>query len=127
MKLVDAGKKSSAVYPMKIKCGKRFLEELLGCESGRHEDAEGAREAGDIESIEGNDYETVFCDFGWRHSTQVELRNDEELVEYYYALASGTIGLYACRAANTQLDKIREYVLEVSPRTVKIWPCQNGY
>ena len=112
-------------YPIKLKTSAKFLEELYHCEYGRFEDATNAREANDQEAIEGNNYELVFCDFAGRHKTVIEIQNDAELCETWYALASGTIGLYCCKHANTLMDQIREKVTEVKPELVKQWPNQN--
>lgn len=112
-------------YPIKIKSTSKFIEELYHCEYGRYEDACNARKANDVELIEMNDYQVVACDFLGRWKSQVELRNDDELCELYYALASGTIGLYMCKTANTMLDVIRPYVLLVKPEIVERWPYQN--
>lgn len=115
-------------YPIKLKCSAKFREELYYCEYGRFEDAQEAREAGDIEDIKASNYECVFCDFGDRHKTVIEIRNDAELHETYYALASGTIGVrgYA-RQANSLLDKIRPAMLKVDAGLVERWPNQNGF
>lgn len=114
-------------YPIKLKVSAKFLEELFNCEYGRYEDAQNAREDKDEELIKMNNYELVFCDFGDRFKTQIEIRNKEELAETWYALASGTIGLYACDAANNALDKIREATTKEFPELVKKWPVQDGY
>lgn len=114
-------------YPVSFRVSRAFLSELYMCESGRHEDAQRAREEGDEESIRENNYELVACDFLDRYKTIIRIENDAELVELYYALASGTIGVMGyTRAANNLLDKIRDRVREVNPKMVEDWPFQNG-
>lgn len=117
-------------YPVRIKVSKDFLEDLLSAESGRYEDAVAAREAGDDELIDGNDYSCVFGDFGERHKTLIECRNNAELAELYYVCASGTIGLREGRnrgvTANRILDQIREMVASFDEKLVRLWPRQDG-
>jgi len=116
------------MYPIKIKASPKFIEELFYCEYGRFEDARGARESGDEELVKLNNYELVFCDFGDRHKTLIEMRDDAELCEAYYAAASGTIGVRGFNvSANRFLDKIRDRVEKIDPDLVKRWPNQNGY
>lgn len=108
-------------YPVKIKVTSKFLENLMGCEDGRHSDAEAAREDGD------DSYGVVFNDFGNRHKKMIECRNNAELLELYYVCASGTIGVVGfTRTANRVLDEIREMVRTLDPQMVKDWPYQNG-
>lgn len=115
-------------YPVKVKCTAAFLMELTSCELGRYNDAEQAREAGDKELISENGYGVVFCDFSSRWKTQIECRNDAELVELYYVCASGTIGLRGYSAsANRILDQIRERVATIDPEMVKRWRRQDGF
>ncbi len=114
------------IYPIVLKVNSGFLSELHHCEYGRYEDAELARKAGDTDLIKANGYELVACDFLDKFKTQIQIGNKEELCELYYALASGTIGLYHCQAANNLLDKIRPTVKEVNPELVLQWPHQSG-
>lgn len=115
-------------YPIKLKCSKQFLEELQFCESGRENDAQRARQENDTKAIEFNEYEVVFNDFSDRWKTIIEIRNDLELCETYYALASGTIGVNGfSRQANRLLDEIKDFVLMVNPQLVKQFPFQNGF
>lgn len=115
-------------YPIKLKSSSNFIQEFYSCEYGRYEDAQNAREAGDQELIETNDYQVVACDFLERHKSVIEVRNDAELRELYYALASGTIGYRGRTAhANTLLDQIRERVQAIDPELVKQWPEQSGF
>lgn len=113
-------------YPCLIEVDPEFLQELYQCEYGRYEDAMNAREADDEESINGNDYQVVACDFLNRHRTVIEIQNDAELRELYYACASGTIGSrgYA-EEANRVLDKIRDTVRNIDPGLVGRWPNQS--
>lgn len=114
-------------YPIKIKVRPDFLDELYQCEAGRYEDAQDARRRGDQEAIEASGYQVVACDFLDRWKTQVEVRDDAELRELYYACASGTIGVCGyTRAANSVLDKIRDRVREIDPELVQMFPYQNG-
>ncbi len=127
-------------YPIKLKSSNRFIDELYGCEYGRYEDALGHRfddlKAQGRTDLHWNDrevadhreaeYGVVFVDFYDRYKTLIEVRTDDELTELYYALASGTIGLYACTAANNLMDKIRDRVREIAPDLVRQWPYQNG-
>lgn len=115
-------------FPVRVKVSTKFIEELNNCEHGRSEDAQLAREAGDKELIETNNYETVFCDFGERYRTLIECRNDAELCELYYACASGTIGVNGyTKQANRVLDTIREKVTLIDPTIVKRFPNQSGW
>ena len=113
-------------YPCLIEVDPEFLQELYQCEYGRYEDAISAREADDEESIIGNDYQVVACDFLNRHRTMIEIQSDAELHELYYACASGTIGSrgYA-KEANRILDKIRDTVRNIDPTLVEMWPNQS--
>lgn len=113
-------------YPVKLAVIPSFRDELEQCEEGRYEDAFDARYRWDFDSIEGNEYEVVLNDFIGRYTTLIKIENDAEMVELYYALASGTIGIHRCTSANNMLDKIREYVLLIAPMTVEKWPCQTG-
>lgn len=114
-------------YPLKLKASRQFIEELASAENGRYEDAMVAREKGDTEEIEACDYDCVLGDFIDRHKTVIEVRNDRELCELYYALASGLIGVHGyARAANNMLDKIRDRVREIDPDLVRVWPLQLG-
>jgi len=115
------------MYPIKIKVSKKFLEELYYCEYGRYEDAQSARNAKDQEEIEVNHYEVVACDFLGRWKTQIEIRDDMELAELYYACASGTIGVVGyARQANRILNQIRDRVLIIDPNLVEVFPYQDG-
>lgn len=115
-------------YPVKIKVTTAFLQELLMCESGRHQDAVYAREKNDQEDIKANAYECVFCDFGERWKTQIECRNDDELKELYYVCASGTIGVVGyAKTANRVLDQIRDQVRAIDPKLVTRWKTQDGF
>jgi len=115
------------MYPLKIKAPKYFIEELKSAEYGRYEDACCAREKNDVELIEANNYDCVLVDFIDRWKTQIEVRNDQELCELYYALASGLIGLYGySKKANQILDTIRPNVENIDPELVKFWPFQQG-
>ena len=116
-------------YPVKFKVTKVFLEELESAESGRYEDALRARE-GDKETqgMMDDQYDLVLNDFINRWKTQIEVRNDKELRELYYSLASGLIGMYGyAKQANKILDKIRPRVQEIDPRLVRVWPRQTGF
>lgn len=115
-------------YPIKIRAHSSFIRELYDCEYGRYEDAQVAREANDQETIKANGYEVVACDFLLRRPTTIIIENDEELKALWYALASGTIGLYrpTCRFANKVLDKLREKAMQVDPGMVKLWPYNSG-
>lgn len=124
-------------YPIKVKASAAFIQELAACESGRHEDAEAAREkaasddpaiaADGRADIEANDYQLVLCDFIERHRTLIEVRSDAELCELWYALASGTIGVNGhARTANRILDELRGEVRMINPGLVREWPCQTG-
>lgn len=116
------------MYPIKIKVRPEFLEELYQSEYGRYEDAQNARRRGDQENIEANNYQVVACDFLDRWKTQIEVRNDAELHELYYACASGTIGVNGyTRAANAVLNRIRDKVREIDPNLVEMFPYQNGF
>lgn len=115
-------------YPIKIRVGAEFLEELYQCEYGRYEDAQDARRRGNQKAIETNDYQVVACDFLDRWKTVIEVRNDAELRELYYACASGTIGVRGyTRQANRVLSKIRNRVRALDPKLVENWPRQDGY
>lgn len=116
-------------YPIKIKVSKAFIDDLMSVEYGRYEDAETAREANDQDAIKTNDYGCVFCDFGGRHKTMIECRNNQELAELYYVCASGTIGLReGCNrgvTANRVLDEIRDMVASFDEALVRQWPRQD--
>ena len=113
-------------YPIKIKVSKAFLTELYECEFGRFEDAQIAREKDSAADIKANDYDLVFCDFGDRHKTVIECRNDAEVIELYYACASGTIGVNGYGfTANRVLDVIRARVRELNPQIVLRFPRQD--
>ena len=116
-------------YPIKLNSSSAFIQELEGCEYGRYEDACSKRESSDPEDRKEakEDYGVVVVDFLSRHKTVIEVRNDDEIVELYYALGSGTIGLYRCKAANTIMDMIRDRVRAIDPEVVRVWPFQNGY
>lgn len=116
-------------YPIKIKVSKKFLEELEYAESGRHEDALRAREGDkEIQGMMDDDYDLVLNDFIGRFKSQIEVKTDRELVELYYALASGLIGHFGfTKQANKILDKIRPRVNEINPKLVKNWPYQTGF
>jgi len=109
------------MYPLKIKSSADFINELAGCETGRYEDACIARDENDVESIKDNDYDCVLCDFITRHKTLIEVRNDTELCELYYALASGTIGILRGSTAKLMRDKIRDKVKEIDPALVGMY------
>lgn len=114
-------------YPIKLKTNAKFLEEFYHCEYGRYEDAMEARVRGTQEDIDANNYQCVCCDFLGRWKTQIEVRDDAELCELYYGLASGTIGLYACPHANTLLNIIHPFVEQVNPTVVAQWPRQDCF
>lgn len=120
---------NDSTYPIKIRVSAKFIEEMDGCEMGRYEDAERLRQSTDPEDVADveENYKVVWIDFSGRYKTVVELRNDDELLEAYYAAASGTIGLYCKTAANNFLDKIRDKARELDPNLVRTWPYQNGY
>jgi len=102
-------------YPIKLKACADFIMHLYECEYGRYED----RESGD------NDAELVYCDFGDRWKTQIEIRDDAELEECWWALASGTIGCIGFgRTANRMLDQLRPLAEQRIPETVALWPRQ---
>ena len=99
-------------YPIKLKASAEFISELYECERGRQEDAEKG--------------ELVYCDFGERWKTQIEIRDDAELDECWYALASGTIGCMGfARTANRMLDQLRPLAKQRIPETVAMWPFQS--
>mgnify|MGYP003114373812 FL=1 len=103
-------------YPIKLKASADFIMHLYECEYGRYED----RESGDIEQ------ELVYCDFGDRWKTQIEIRDDAELDECWYALASGTIGCMGFgRTANRMLNQLRPLAKQRIPETVALWPFQS--
>ena len=116
-------------YPVKLKSTSAFIQELEGCEYGRYEDACRLRESDDPEDQKEakEDYGVVSVDFLGRYKSIIEVRTDEEIVELYYALASGTIGIFRCTAANNILDKIRDQVREIDPEVVRVWPFQDGH
>lgn len=115
-------------YPVKIKVTAAFLQELLMCESGRHQDALHARENDDQGDIKANDYACVFGDFGERWKTQIECRTDAELKELYYVCASGTIGVVGySKTATRVLDQIRDQVRAIDPKLVSTWKHQDGF
>ena len=116
-------------YPAKFKVTKKFLEELEYAESGRHEDALRAREGDkELQGMMGDEYNLVLGDFIGRWKTQIEVRNDKELRELYYALASGLIGHFGfTKQANKILDMIRDDVQQYDPQLVKNWPYQTGF
>jgi hypothetical protein len=114
-------------YPIKIKTSRAFIQELYSAEEGRYDDALNARKRNDVEAIKNNDYDVVACDFILRWKTQIEVRDDRELRELYYACASGMIGLYGyTREANRILNKIRSRVKEIDPGLVDLFPYQTG-
>lgn len=97
-------------YPLKFKATKEFIQELYECEHGRYEDAQWAREQDDVVLIETNNYQCVYGDFGQRHKTQIEVRNDAELLELHYALRTGTITIHKPTAARNLLHTIAPFV-----------------
>jgi len=112
---------TTASYPIKLKSSRPFIDEFEACEYGHYEDqlalrSEGEEEAEKLTSVE-------ICE---RHKTVIEIRNDDELAEIYFSLASGTIGLYKCAHANRLLDQIRDRARQIDPDLVKTWPCNNG-
>ena len=114
-------------YPLKLKSSKEFIEELISAEYGRYEDACQARKENDIFFIKMNSYEVVAVDFLDRHKTIIEVRNDAEIKELYFALASGLIGIRGrARHANKLLDKIRSHVETLDPELVSRFRYQNG-
>lgn len=127
------------MYPIKLKTNQPFIEELGMCEFGLYEDALNQRREDliqnqgisnpsteQIEAHREEHYGTVVVDFLDRHKSIIELRNDSELKGLWFALASGTIGLYRCTAANNMLDKFREQATIVDPELVRKWPFNNG-
>jgi hypothetical protein len=102
-------------YPIKLKASADFIMHLYCCETGRYED----RESGELEQ------EVVYCDFGDRWKTQIEIRNDAELDECWWALSSGTIGCVGFgRTANRILDQLRPLAKQRIPETVALSPRQ---
>lgn len=118
-------------YPISVSCPPKFLEELYQCEYGRYEDALRARTeanfTGDYRDVEANDYQLVFCDFGARHRSRIEMRDAAELAETWYALGSGTIGLHNCKRTNQIMDELRSIAERECPDAVKAWPRNTGY
>jgi len=112
-------------YPIMIKASEKFITELYYCEYER---------CMELPYREDAQNECVVCDLLDRHNTQIEIRNDAELLELYYATASGVIDLFeyttligiaATRfrlSANRLLDKIRPLVETIDPILVKRWP-----
>lgn len=77
--------------------------------------------------IKARGYQLVAGDFLGRYKTLILIKNDDELVELYYVLASGLIGTRGYKkSANHLLDKIRDRVSEINPYVVKVWPYQDG-
>lgn len=113
-------------YPIKFDVGRDYLTELYYCEEGRYEDAQNARKAGDEETIVANNYQLVLCDFLDRYKTIIEIRNDAELVEFYYALVSGTIGLRRLTKTNRLLGLIADDVQRIAPEQVARWGYYNN-
>ena len=102
-------------YPIKLKASADFITHLYCCETGRCED----RDSGVLEQ------ELVYCDFGDRWKTQIEIRNDAELEECWHALADGTIGCMGFgRTANRMLDQLRPLAEQRIPESVAWSPRQ---
>lgn len=111
-------------YPFKVKASAKFLEELYHCEHGRYEDAVHSREHDSNEDMIANGYNWVFCDFGDRFKTQLEIRNEQELEETLYALNTGTIDLFMPRAAEKMEDELQRIILGKLPRAAKPKPTK---
>ena len=105
-------------YPFKVKASAKFLEELYQCESGRYEDACNARENDTEREIIDNGYNLVYCDFGDRFKTQLEICNEQELEETLYALSTGTIDLFMPKAAERLYDDLQRVIVGLAPRAV---------
>lgn len=102
-------------YPIIIKCGRNFLESLIGCESGREDAANNARGRGDLTDVESNDYQCVFNDFSTRRKQSIRIHNDAELAETYYVLASGTITEFFPDTAARLAAPLKEEALRLNP------------
>jgi len=106
-------------YPFKVKTSAKLLEELYQCEFGRYEDAVEARKTLSNEEVITEGYNWVFCDFGNRFKTQLEIRCEQELEETLYALNTGTIELFMPRAAERLEDSLTRIILGKAPRASK--------
>jgi hypothetical protein len=111
-------------YPFKVKASAKFLEELYQCEHGRYEDACNAREKDSNEDIIANGYNWVYCDFGDRFKTQLEIHCEQELEEVLYVLSSSTINLFMPRAAERLYDELTRIILGKPPRETKPKPTK---
>lgn len=103
-------------YPVKFKASSKFLEELYHCEFGRYEDACNARKELNNEQVITEGYNWVFCDFGNRFKTQLEIHNEQELAETLYVLSTGTINMRMPAAAERMHDAIVRFTMGEMPQ-----------
>lgn len=102
---------------IKIRVSKPALEEFKHSEYGSYEDADCP------------DTGHVWCILD-RHSGAIEIRDDDEAAEVYYALVTGTFALRDkgyLRTARRIADAVRDAARRADPELVQQYPQPDGY
>lgn len=99
---------------IKIRVSPAALEELQHSEYGSWEDA-GCPDT-------GHRYAVL-----QRHIAQIEVRDDAEAADLYYAVCSGTFQLTHLPVARRLADALREAAERHDPEVVRRWDGPSGY
>jgi hypothetical protein len=102
---------------IKVRVAKPALEEFKASEFGSYEDADCP------------DTGHVWCILD-RHSAAIEIRNNDEAAEVYYALVTGTFALRDkgyLRTARRIANAVRDAARRADPALVEQYPEPDGY
>jgi len=125
------------MYPIKMKLPADHLAELSEAESGSYEDNAYLANSDDLNDRKeyaenGRFLPTHTHVIAKRHKTILEIRGDEEAVDVYYSVCSGTFGLREKsmawhRSAVKIANWLRPIVAKADPEMVRAWPTADGY
>jgi hypothetical protein len=90
-------------FPIKIRMTRHTIDELESAEYGSYEDwcSDGKPER------ERGCHTVEIC---WRHKTTLELRNEDELREVFWAVDSGTFGIHCPGAQDRLWMELRKHI-----------------
>ncbi len=114
----------TTTYPIRLKVSSAAMEELQASECGSYESVTESIERG--EGDQGRPLESHVHTVTERFATILEIRNDAEAIDAYYAVCSGTFQLSHYRIACRIADALRDVVTAVDPKTTRQWSAPSG-
>lgn len=116
-------------FPLSFPCSPELLNELALCEEGSYDDALDAELRHETPERDPVNHTYVVAR---RHKRKLEIRNEAELADVWYALCSGTTQVHKPRAVDNLAAKMRPYVAlaaqhhECVRKVYDIWQYPSG-